>query len=181
MIRLASRLTGFRRAESGTATVEFAILFPMFIFLMLSGIEAGMLMTRQLMLERGLDITMRSLRLGTLGDTSPENVKAMICQHAIIIPNCAGMLELEMNEVDTVAWNVPLEGDRCVDRTITEISPPTEPPTFNTGARNKLVMVRACAAFDPLFPGAGLGARLPRDKSGKGYMLRATSGFTNEP
>ena len=61
-----------------------------------------------------------------------------------------------------------------------EIDPLLDPEGFHPGQRNKLMMVRACAVFDPWFPGVGLGAQLPKDASG-GYRLMATSGFVNEP
>jgi hypothetical protein len=175
-MNMIKRLMGFRRAESGTATIEFVILFPVFMMLVLSGIEAGMLMTRQLMLERGLDLTMRSLRLGAIGNPTHDVVRRDICKNAVIIPNCEDVVMLELRQVDTLAWNVPLQGGKCVDRNA-EIN---LADNFNPGGRNQLMMVRACAIFDPMFPGAGLGARLPRDQSG-GYRLMATTGFMNEP
>lgn len=178
MTRLPARLAGFRRAEPGSATIEFCILFPVFMMLIISGVETGVLMSRQLMLERGLDITMRSLRLGAMGNPSHDVVRDDICRNAVIIPNCEASLMLEMAEVDITTWTIPLEGNRCIDRTA-DINVPDE-PNFNAGERNKLVMVRACSVFDPIFPGAGLGAQLPKDASG-GYRLMATSGFMNEP
>jgi len=177
MIRaLQSFLRRFRAADAGTATVEFVILFPVFMILMVSGVEAGMLMTRQMMLERGLDITMRSIRLGAWAAPTHDIVKEEICRRAMIIPNCMDVVQLELREVDTLAWNVPLEGNHCVDRTA-EIEPVI---AFTSGARNQLMMVRACAVFDPMFPATGLGLHLPKDASG-GYRLIATSGFVNEP
>ena len=179
MNRTTLRLAGFRRADRGTATIEFCILFPVFMVLLLSGFEAGMLMTRQLMLERGMDMTMRQLRLGTMAEPSHANVKTEICHRSLIIPDCMKSVQLELREVDTVAWNVPMDGDRCVDRTA-DLDPLVEPGGFSQGERNTLMMVRACAVFDPWFPGVGLGTQLPRDASG-GYRLIATSGFMNEP
>jgi hypothetical protein len=180
MTRSTLRLARFARADRGTAKVEFCILFPVFIVLLLSGFEAGMLMTRQLMLERGLDLTMRELRLGTMANPTHTAVKQEICEKSLIIPNCMTSVQLELREVDMVAWNVPMDGNRCVDRTA-ELDPMLDPPDgFTAGARNVLMMVRACAVFDPWFPGVGLGTQLPRDRSG-GYRLVATSGFVNEP
>jgi hypothetical protein len=178
MTRLRARLSGFRRADPGTATIEFCILFPVFMMLIISGVETGVLMSRQLMLERGLDLTMRAVRLGSMGNPTHDAVRDDICKNAVIIPNCEQSLMLEMAEVDTADWMVPLAGNRCIDRTA-DINVPDE-PNFTAGERNKLMMVRACSVFDPMFPGAGIGARLPRDASG-GYRLMATSGFMNEP
>ncbi len=177
MIRAISRtLRRFGRRDAGSATVEFVILFPVFIVLMISGIEAGVLMTRQMMLERGLDITMRALRLDQIPNPTHDKVKAMICQHAVIIPDCENVVQLELSRVDTTTFEMPLGSRQCVDRT-GNIAPVI---TFTAGARSELMMVRACAVFDPMFPATGLGLHLPRDASG-GYALIATSGFVNEP
>ena len=169
-------LAAFRRGDRGTATIEFVILFPVFIILMVSGIEAGMLLTRQMMLERGLDLTMRQVRLGEWESPTHDQVKASICRNALIIPHCMDVVQLELREVDTLAWNVPLQGDNCIDRTA-RIEPVLN---FTQGGRNRLMMVRACAIFDPMFPATGLALDLPKDASG-GYRLIATSAFVNEP
>lgn len=169
------RLRRLRRREEGTATVEFVILFPVFITLVISGFEAGMLMTRQLMLERGLDMTMRSVRLGKVGGTS-DDVKKAICDASIIIPDCMNVVMLEMQKIDKKTWNDPLVGNRCVERGA-DVQPKT---TFTPGGSGELMIIRACAVFDPMFPATGLGVHLPRDASG-GYRLMATSAFVYEP
>jgi hypothetical protein len=173
---LARTLRRFARRDDGTATVEFVILFPLFIVLMVSGFEAGMLMTRQMMLERGLDLTMRALRLDQIPNPNHDKVKALICKNAMIIPNCEDVVQLELSRVDTTTFAMPLQGNKCVDRT-GNIAPVLN---FNPGNRSELMMVRACAIFDPMFPATGLGVHLPRDASG-GYALIATSAFVNEP
>ncbi len=177
MIRFLERAAGrFARRQDGTATIEFVILFPLFIIMMVSGVEAGMLMTRQMMLERGLDLTMRAIRLGTMADPTHDNVRKLICKNAMIIPNCNSVVQLELRPVDTASFDVPLEGNECIDRT-DKVAPVIN---FDPGKRSELMMVRACAVFDPMFPATGLGVHLPKDASG-GYRLIATSAFVNEP
>jgi hypothetical protein len=43
-----------------------------------------------------------------------------------------------------------------------------------------MMLIRACAKFDPLFPTSGLGFQLPRDNTGA-YALIAATAFVNEP
>ena len=177
MIRaIHQALSRFRRRQSGNATIEFVILFPVFMIMVVSGFEAGMLLTRQMMLERGLDVAMRAVRLGVWTEPTHEIVKKAICDAAIIIPNCQTAIQIEMREVSTTAWNVPLMGNSCVDRRAT-IDPVLN---YVPGGRNQLMMVRVCAVFDPMFPATGLAVSLPLDASG-GYRLIATSAFVNEP
>ena len=56
----------FLKGNEGSVTVEFVLWFPLFFALVLTSLESGMLMLRYVMLERGLDITVRELRIGTL-------------------------------------------------------------------------------------------------------------------
>ena len=58
---LARFLRLFRRNEDGGPTVEFALIFLPFIILPVSGFELGLLMTRHVMMERGIDMAVREV------------------------------------------------------------------------------------------------------------------------
>ena len=176
----------FRRAlraagrEDGAVTMDFVIVFPMFVTILLMSFEAGMLMTRFVMLERALDITVRDIRLGNFVFPTPgqahDIVKADICAQSVLMPNCMSDLRLEMRPVDRTTWAGLGATTDCVDRT-----QPVQPATsFQPGAQNQLMLIRACAVFDPFFPTTRYGLRLPLDASG-GYQLAAMSAFVNEP
>jgi hypothetical protein len=174
-----SRLRRFRRRQSGSATVEFVILFPIFISLAVSAVEMGILTLRQVMLERGIDITVRALRIGTMVDPQFGEVKSAICASAMIIPNCVDVLHLELTPISLTDWAVPSTQVECVDRT-EEMDPLINLEQISSGERNEFMLMRACAVFDPMFPNYGLGPKLPLDDSG-GYMLIASTSFVNEP
>ena len=58
-MRLASlmrRLRDASRREDGTATLDFVMMVPIFVGLFVSSFELSIIMTRQMMLERGLDL-----------------------------------------------------------------------------------------------------------------------------
>ena len=60
MIRtLKSRIARFRRDESGNPTVEFVLIFPLYLGLMAMSVELGMVTLRHTLLERGLDMAVR--------------------------------------------------------------------------------------------------------------------------
>lgn len=166
----------FRRKDDGSATIEFVLVFPAFMVLFLSAFEAGLLMTRNVMLERGLDMAVRTVRLGTASPVNNDQMKRMICTGAGIIPDCLQQLRVEMRRVDLRAWtDIPVRAN-CQDR-----NDPAKPlATFVTGGANDVMVVRACALFDPFFPGTGLGFQLPRE-SGGAYALVSTSAFVMEP
>ncbi len=169
-------LRRFLRAEDGSSTIEFVILFPLVFGLVLSSIELGVLLTRQAMLDRGIDLTVRDLRLGGANRITHDQLKASICSHAIgLIPDCVNQLRLEMVPMDPRAWT-PLRADvACVNRG----APATPVDRFSNGAPNRLMMLRACAVIDPYFSANVLG--FPNVAGGSARGLVSTAAFVVEP
>ncbi len=161
--------------ESGNATMEFVIVFPLLMFFVLMILESGLIATRSVLLERGLDVATRSLRLGTDPNMDYDTLKARVCDAAGILMNCRRDLLLEVRELDLNS-PYPQNQPNCVDRT-GKIAPKI---TFSPGGRNRLMFVRACIIIDPIFPGFGLTLGLPRDSSG-GLQLVSYTAFMNEP
>lgn len=172
---LLARLKPFGR-EDGSATIEFVILFPFFITIFLSAVELGMYTMRQAMLERGLDLAVRDVRLGTGVDFDHDALKDQICEYAGFIPDCDNGLRLEMIQIDLrTNVTIPATPD-CSDQ-----SEPVSPVrTFISGQANELMVLRACVKFDPLFPTTGLGKQLDVDGAGQAAMI-ATAAFVQEP
>ena len=188
MRRLRSWLRRLLRAEDGTATVELVILLPAFVLVMVNAIEASILMTRATLLDRGLDMAVRELRLNTKALPSFDGFREEVCRHAGWPPeqaeasfDCLDALQVELQPVSTASWALMEAPARCVDRR-EEIAPliQTNPDHYRAGAANELMMVRACLVIDPLFPSYGLGALLPKDASG-GYRVVAVSAYVQEP
>ena len=187
-LRAASRAAGrhlvrFARDEGGNATIEFVLFVPFFLMLFLSTFEMGMLMVRQTMLDRGLDITVRLIRLGEMRNASDElvvnraNIVRSICFFSGgLIPDCSNRLRVEMVRLDPHDWNPMAAAPDCVN-----VDEPNEPSgPFQTGAPNDLMFIRACALFDPYAPTAGLGAGLHR-QTGDLYAMFSTSAYVVEP
>ncbi|MEM1301875.1 MAG: TadE family protein, partial [Pseudomonadota bacterium] len=61
--RFLSRLCGLRRDTEGASSIEFVVVFPAAMIIFLSTFEAGMYLTRQVFLDRGLDMAVRDIRL----------------------------------------------------------------------------------------------------------------------
>ncbi len=160
---------------SGNATIEFVILFPFLMYMILSIAEAGSLMARSVMLDRGVELAMRELRLGLAPGITHDQMKQRICDGAFLIGDCTRAIQLELLPLSR-AGGFLSGAANCVDRT-GRIEPVV---TFDPGSRGEIVLVRACLVVDPIFPGMGLGAMLPVDASG-GVRLTAASAFMNEP
>lgn len=172
---LRAAMRRFRRDESGTSTIEFVIVFPVFAFLLCSAAESGILMLRQVMLDRSLDLAVRDLRLQEFPAVTHSQVKDRICAEATVIPDCVNVVLVEMLQVNKGA-SLPSSSAICVDRAATAQSA----TTFTQGTDNQMMLIRACAVFDPIFPGTGLGLDLAKDATGA-YALVSTSAFVIEP
>ncbi|MGR3662483.1 MAG: TadE/TadG family type IV pilus assembly protein [Paracoccaceae bacterium] len=174
--RLVARLASSFRRDNGNATIEFALLFPAFITLFMMVVETGVLLTRGVMLDRAVDMSMRDLRLGLLTPMTHDALKTSICNNSVIIPNCEESILLELRPISTTTWE-PLTTDvTCVDRSA-EIQPVLE---FEAGVTNEMMLVRVCALFDPFFPTSGLAAQIKINEAGE-YALVTVSAYVNEP
>lgn len=174
---LRGLLRRFRSTEAGSVTVDFVIVLPVILTIMLASFEASYATFRMVMLERALDITVRDLRTGAFG-AQPEHdqVRQRFCSLISILPNCEEVLMLQMDVIDRTTWAGLQPEPRCYDRAA-RMRPPID---FVYGGTNEIVSIRACAVFDPFFPTTRFGLRLPLDESG-GYQMAAMSVFVNEP
>ncbi len=167
-------LKNFKDDNRGAASVEFVMVAPLFIGLVLATFESGWMMTKSMMLERGLDSTVRELRLGLSAVQTHNEFKQKICDHSVLIKDCVNNIELELLPIQTAA-DIPTS-TKCRDRTAT-VQPQV---TFNPGAENEWMFIRACVLVDPIFPMIGLGLHLPVNKD-NAMALAAYSVFVNEP
>ncbi|AGI66828.1 hypothetical protein OAN307_c11260 [Octadecabacter antarcticus 307] len=178
---LARFLRLFRRNEDGNPTVEFTLVFLPFIILPVSGFELGLLMTRHVMMERGIDMAVRQVRLNTGTPITEQQFKTMICNAAAIIPDCMTMLRLELRPIDLRHSGSESENSIPREASCTDLSYPFQPArNFQSGIANEMMIVRACGKFVPMLPEFGLGYFLSRMDGGY-YRLVSTTAFVMEP
>ncbi|MEL7178400.1 MAG: TadE/TadG family type IV pilus assembly protein [Pseudomonadota bacterium] len=179
-------LQRFWKDSTGTSSIEFVLLFPIFIGFFLTTYESGVLSTRQVMLEHGLDVTVREVRIGQIDQTDEDELRTVlrerVCENARILPDCLRQLEVEMIQRDPrVAW-VALDAEiQCVDRG--NIDDPSDSNVAAAG-NNELLFLRVCIRIDPFLPSSNLGKALvagSTTESGESYALVATSAFVVEP
>ncbi|CUJ91761.1 Flp pilus assembly protein TadG [Shimia thalassica] len=177
MMHLAkTRFTRFVRKEDGHASLEFAIMFPIFFVVMLSAIELGMMTLRSAYLERALDIAVREVRLSTGNPPDHAELIQMICDESSMIPDCETNLKLEMIQVNPRAWSTISDTVTCTNRA-EEVDPVT---TFVAGSENELMILRACAKIEVLYPNIGFGNLVQKDDAGDAALV-AMSAFVQEP
>ena len=172
---IASFARKFRKDDTGNATVEFAILAPVFLFFMMAAVEVGMITLRSTLLERGLDQTVRWVRLNTGSQVTHAQLKDMICQNNFM-SDCASNMHLEMIDRDLRNWNDLPRTATCTDRSL-DVQPVSNP---QPGVDNELMVLRACAKFQPIFPSSWFTSQLVRDQAGDVRIVAMTA-FVMEP
>lgn len=175
--RLTRRLTWRCAREDGAATIEFVILFPIVFSLFLAGVEAGVVLTRHVMLERGLDIAMRALRLGQVMPVTLDALRERICRETMVIPNCRENLMIELRRLEAPGMSLPTQAASCVNRE-SETQPAVN---LNPGAEHDLMLVRVCLLYDPMFPSTGWGLALTPEEGSGAFQISAASAYVNEP
>ena len=174
--KIRSTCAAFGRSEDGNMTVDFVIIIPTAFLFASATFEGGMIGLRNMMLEHGVDVVVRDVRTGRLLNPTHQRLVVEICDKAMIIPNCQKELKLEMVRTDIRNFNGLGPNPDCIDR-----SANGQPlVNFTTGGNNELMMLRACALFDPILPTAALGAAVPKKSEGA-YALVATSSYVVEP
>lgn len=181
MTSLLSLLRRFQRDESGIVTVEFVIIFPVFMLMFLMTFESGMASLRHFALERGVDLAVRDVRIGRMAVPSRDLLRTQICDYARLLPDCENQLQVEMVRRSLRSWtNLPAQV-QCVDRGAA-VQPVVQ---FTNGGNNELIFLRACIRLDPVMPTTGLGRTIVEANSssaaGGSYALVSTSSFVVEP
>jgi Flp pilus assembly protein TadG len=164
------------RREDGTATMEFVLVVPLIMAIFMASFESGLLMTRSILLEQSVDMTMRELRLGHYPKATNFVLKKEICSRTVVFADCVSNMKIELERVSTTAWDMPAAPVKCINRQ-DNIDPVVTP---DAGQQNDLMLIRVCVVLQAMFPSTGLGLKLPLDKEG-GYGLIARSAFVVEP
>lgn len=178
---MKSFLNRFLQDETGVTSLEFVIIFPVFFGMFLMTYESGMVSARHVMLERGVDIAVRQVRIGAMPNPTRASLRKSICEVALIIPQCERQLEIELLQRDPMNWVAVPNQIRCVDRGDID----RDPGTIDVTGNNMLMVLRACVRIDPFLPTSGLGKVIVDRNSGGAadgsYALVATAAFVVEP
>lgn len=166
----------FWHRTDANSSIEFVVFVPICLLILIAGIEAGVMTARQTMLERGMENTMRALRLGRLQPVTIESLRDRICRDTVILSNCRTTLLVELRRLEPRNIALPPGNAPCVNR-----AEQTVPAiTLTPGVEHDLMLVRACMIIDPLFSISGRGLGLPLDESG-GLRMTTASVYVNEP
>lgn len=173
---MLQKLRRFGRDENGNMVVEFALAVPLIFTIFLTSVELGIYSMRQMWLDRGLDIAVREIRVGTGQNLSHNQLRTTICENAGFLPNCEETLRLELFPVSVRNFAGFTASADCIDTS----QPITPLRRFVHGGEQQMMLIRACYMFDPVFATTGLGKQFVKDGSGRVKMI-SYSGFVQEP
>lgn len=172
--RLLARL---RRSEEGAVTIPTLFWMPLFIMIMAASVEFCVLIFKQTLLDRGVDLTTRIMRLGIEPLPSHTQLKRSICTNIAFIPKCMDRLAVEVFPVDTDTWTASNQSAAlCTDST----SAAALAPQIERGGSNQMMILRACLKIDTMMKVNPLAAALVRDAGGQTALISITA-FINEP
>ncbi len=178
MRALWRKIAGMRLVadRAGAAAIEFALVVPMLLMIILSTLEAGWYMVQTIMLDRAVDRVVRELRVGTFSSPTQATMRQRICGEAMVLAECERNLALELVVISPQGTGYPADNARCVNRA----SPVAPVLRFAQGGRSQIMFVRACFVVSPFTPGLGLGLAMSTDETGAMRII-AKSAFMNEP
>ncbi len=176
--RIGNFLRRFRRDENGQMIAEFALVIPLVFTIFMTSVEFGIYQMRQMFLDRGLDMTVRMVRLNTGANFDHGTLKQTVCDFSGFLTDCDSQLKLEMNPIDLrnfAGFNGTAD---CTDA-----SQPVKPNrSFVHGGQHQIMLIRACYKFRPVFASSGLGYEFAQngDDAGMAKMV-SVSAFVQEP
>jgi hypothetical protein len=188
MTKLHLNTQAFSQDEDGVTSLEMVIASSLFLVIFAWMLETGFVLMRYAMLEHGLSVAARDVRVNgipadaTTNEQAHDYIKNIICSNVGIIKDCDSVLFLELTPVDP-ATGVPSTVASCVDRTAT-VNPLTDLPTIIDGERTaanirSVMFMRACVVVDTLLP-ASIAMPFALDSSG-GLALISENAYINEP
>lgn len=175
--RFRHAIMGFVRDETATSTMEFVIMLPIVMTLFVAVFESGMILSRQVLLERSLDEAVRTLRLTRGLNLTAADIAQAICDNTAAIPDCRRVLVVDLRRIDQTTYALPAQDVACVNRRDIAVTPAN---LFEQGQDNDLILIRTCAIIDRILPFSGFALNLVRDDTG-GIHVVASSVFVNEP
>jgi len=170
----------FLRQRTGAAAIEFALVGPVHIALLLGMIETGMVLAKASLLDIGTAAATKQVYVGaaTSGVVTRADIKDTVCKYVSRLqPNCVDSLIVELTPI-TDFTTVPGTSAKCQEAGSDEDIEPTV--SFKPGGSSNTMFMRICLTTDILFPGLGAGLQMTRSDNGK-FEFVSASAFQNEP
>jgi Flp pilus assembly protein TadG len=169
---IAARLK--RKARSGSAAIEFAMIAPIFFIFMLGTIEVGVMYLGQFALQNATSDAARLIRTGqvSLNNMTAAQFRTSICNGISPVLPCNTNLQIDVQSYtnfSTANYGSPLKADGTLNPALNNFSP---------GGVCSIVLVRAFYVWSVDTP---LLSTFMVNMAGNKHLMTATAAFRNEP
>ena len=167
-------LRRYRKSDSGVTAIEFAIVAPPFLALMLAIFEVGIMLFSEYVIEHGVAKAARMIRTGEVqtANMTVTEFKALVCGNLSGYLDCETNLKVDVRkfvDFDAVSLPPPLGADGEFSEGIGG--------TYEPGAPYEVVVVRVYYAWSLFMPGM---SHMSNMSDGR-RLLAAGAAFRNEP
>ena len=171
--RAMQMLCRFRRAKTGSAAVEFAMLAIPFFLLLYAVIDTSLVYFATQTLENGVSAAARQIRTGQAqaANMTQQQFRTMICNQISMLLACDARLGIDVRKFTSFS-SVALPGALDANGNLTGNY------QFNLGGAGDIIVVRAFYAWPVLTPDFGQSLV---NMSGNARLLTAAMAFKNEP
>ena len=165
----------YRKSQSGVTAIEFAMVAPPFLALMMAIFEVGIMLFSEYVIEHGVNQTARMIRTGEV-QTQPMNAsefKTTVCGRLAGYLDCETNLHIDVRafaDFDAIALPEPLTEEG-------ELSSDVTSGKFEPGDPFEVVVVRVYYAWSLFTPGMTLMSNMSDGRR----LLAAGAAFRNEP
>jgi Flp pilus assembly protein TadG len=174
-IRGGWHLARLRRDQSGSAAVEFAIIAPIFFFLMFLIAETALIFIAEQVMDNAVFETARLIRTGQVqkGGMDAATFKTKVCDRMSVFVNCSSTnFYLDVKSYanfGAMDLSQPLKADKSFK----------DPGAFNFGQESQIVVMRAYYQW-PTGNFFGTKTLASPGMNGK-RLIGSFSAFRNEP
>lgn len=163
------------RSQAGSVAVEFAIIAPIFFFLMFVIAQTALVFIAEQVMDNAVFETARLIRTGQVqnGGMSQADFQTQVCNRMSVFVNCSsGSFYLDVKSYDTFA-------DMVLDKPVDDDGNFDDPGTFQFGSANSIVVVRAYYQWPTPTIWGSLSLATP-GLNGK-RLIGSFAAFRNEP
>ncbi len=171
---LLKRREGLRSDERGAVAIEFAIIAPVFFFLMFVIAETALVFIAEQVMDNAVFETSRLIRTGQvqIAGMTQEDFKDEVCDRVTVFVNCnSSDFYLDVDSYptfDSMVMDQPIDDDEEFE----------DPGTFAFGNANEIVVVRAYYQWPT---NAVFGSLSLKNLNNGKRLIGSFAAFRNEP
>ena len=171
------RVRRFRRArlgrsEDGSVAIEFAIIAPVFFFLMFVIAETALVFIAEQVMDNAVFATARLIRTGQVQGMSDDDFKNEVCSRMSVFINCdSSDFYIDVKSFDSFA-------DMVMTKPVNEDDDFQDPGDFDFGSASEIVVMRVYYQWptNPIFGSLSL-----KNLSNGKRLIGSFAAFCNEP